>query len=85
LQNAVDFFKKLCKMKACIADYLIKRSDRLAKKDLTGLKKFHDDFPEAKCYLLYGGSREEYENGIYILPVEKALKELPDILDNSPH
>ena len=25
-------------MKACIADYLIKRSDRLAKKDLTGLK-----------------------------------------------
>jgi len=44
---------------------------------------FHNDFPEAKRYLLYGGSREEYEDGITILPVSKALKELPGILDNS--
>lgn len=60
----------------------VKRSSRLSKKDLNGLKMFHNDFPEAKLYLLYGGSREEYENGIQILSVEKALKELPDILDN---
>jgi len=60
----------------------VKRSSRLSKKNLNGLKAFHNDFPEAKLYLLYGGSREEYENGIRILSVEKALKELPDILDN---
>jgi len=60
----------------------VKRSGRLSKKGLTGLNIFHNDFPEAKRYLLYGGSREEYENGITILPVSNALKELPGILDN---
>ncbi len=63
-----------------ILAFEVKRSGRLSKKDLRGLKKFHNDFPEAKCYLLYGGSREEYENDIRILPVSKALKELPEIL-----
>jgi len=43
---------------------------------------FHDDVPEAKIFLLYGGPREEYVNGVHILPVGKALKKLPDILDN---
>jgi len=66
-----------------IIAFEIKRSGRLSKKDLTGLNIFHNDFPEAKRYLLYGGSREEYEDGVTILPVSKALKEFPVILDNS--
>jgi len=65
-----------------IIAFEVKRSGRLSKKGLTGLNIFHNDFPEAKRYLLYGGSREEYENGITILPVSNALKELPGILDN---
>ncbi len=60
----------------------IKRSSRISKKDLNGLKSFANDYPEAKLYMLYGGSRQEYVDNISILPVEKALKELPSILQN---
>lgn len=60
----------------------IKRSSRISKKDLNGLKSFANDYPEAKLYMLYGGSRQEYVNNISILPVEKGLKELPSILQN---
>ena len=67
-----------------IIAFEVKRSGRLSKKDLTGLNIFHNDFPEAKRYLLYGGSREEYEDGVTILPVSKTLKKLPEILANSP-
>ena len=61
----------------------IKRSGRISKKDLNGLKSFANDYPEAKLYMLYGGSRQEYVDNISILPVEKALKKLPTILQNS--
>lgn len=61
----------------------IKRSSRISKKDLNGLRLFANDYPEAKLYMLYGGSRQEYVNNISILPVEKALKKLPAILQNS--
>ena len=61
----------------------IKRSGRISKNDLNGLKSFANDYPEAKLYMLYGGSRQEYVDNISILPVEKALKELPTILQNS--
>ena len=73
--------RSVCGPKGLMA-FEVKRSSRLSKKDLNGLKIFHNDFPEAKLYLLYGSSREEYENGIQILSVEKALKDLPDILGN---
>jgi len=61
----------------------IKRSNRISKKNLTGLKSFANDYPEAKRYLLYGGSRPEYVDDISILPVKKALQDLPAILQNS--
>jgi len=61
----------------------IKRSSRISKKNLNGLRLFANDYPDAKLYMLYGGSRQEYVNNISILPVEKALKELPAILQNS--
>jgi predicted AAA+ superfamily ATPase len=59
----------------------IKRSSRFSTKDLKGLKMFASDYPEAKLYFLYGGSREQYESNVTIMPVEKALKELPEILN----
>ncbi|MFQ5687161.1 MAG: ATP-binding protein [Candidatus Scalindua sp.] len=64
-----------------IIAFEIKRSSRLTKKDLKGLKAFKSDFPEAKLYLLYGGTRDEFEDEINILPVIKAIRNLPDILD----
>ncbi len=63
-----------------ILAFEIKRSVRLARKDLKGLKSFRRDFPEAKLYLLYGGVREEFEDNIKILPIAQALQNLPDIL-----
>lgn len=77
----VDFI--LYGAKGIIA-FEVKRSSRFTKKDLNGLKSFHKDYPEAKCYLLYGGARMEYEAGIHILPVSKALIELPEILGKNP-
>jgi hypothetical protein len=35
----------------------------------------------AKTILVYGGRRELNEGGIRVLPVESALKELPDLLN----
>lgn len=61
----------------------IKRSNRFSTKDLRGLKLFSSDYPEAKLYFLYGGSREQYENNVTIIPIEKALKILPAILENN--
>ncbi|MGA1841619.1 MAG: ATP-binding protein [bacterium] len=65
-----------------IKAFEVKRSKRTTKKDLSGLKAFKSDFPEATLYLLYGGTKNLYEDGIKILPVDSALKQIPDILDN---
>lgn len=58
----------------------IKRTGRINHKDLKGLKMFGADFPQSKRYLLYGGKREEFENGICIMPIAKALTELQRLL-----
>jgi predicted AAA+ superfamily ATPase len=65
-----------------IIAFEVKRSKRITKKDLSGLKAFKSDFPEATLYLLYGGTKNLYEDGIKILPVDYALKQIPNILDN---
>ena len=58
----------------------IKRSHRYSRGDLTGLKAFRQDYPIAECYLLYGGEHPREEDGIRILPLADALKNLPEIL-----
>ena len=78
--QAVDFI--LYGPKGLLA-FEIKRSSRITAKDLKGLKTFACDYPEAKLFLLYGGSRPEYVDNISMLPVGNALKQLPAILKNS--
>ncbi len=58
----------------------VKRSARLLRKDAAGLALFKQDYPMARCYLLYGGSRKEYWNGIEVWPVTEALPVLGQIL-----
>jgi predicted AAA+ superfamily ATPase len=60
----------------------IKRSKNLSKNDLSGLRAFKADYPEAQCYLLYGGEQEIYQDDIQILPFESGLKKLIEILNN---
>ena len=38
------------------------------------------DYPPAKCFLLYGGDRREYQGGIEVWPLAEALRCLPAIL-----
>ncbi len=62
----------------------IKRSMSFTKKDLKSLKMFKADFPQAKLYLLYGGEREEFEDGAHIMPITNALKNMPTLLGVPP-
>lgn len=59
----------------------IKRSANINLKAFRGLKAFQKDYPEAKLFLIYGGSRHEYHDGIEIIPIEEALVSLPVILN----
>jgi len=58
----------------------IKRSKSLSHDDLQSLKLFGEDYPEAKSYIFYGGKDTLYLDNITALPLEEALKKLPEIL-----
>lgn len=58
----------------------IKRVEHFEKKSLSGLRKFHEDYPEAQLHLLYGGNHSEYHDSIKVHPFIEALRKLPDIL-----
>lgn len=58
----------------------IKRSPTVRNEDLKGLKGFSDIYPEAECYLLYGGENKQTINNITYIPFEDALKNLKDVL-----
>lgn len=48
--------------------------------NITDLKLFGQDYPEAKLYLLYGGNEAYYENKIHVLPLVDAFKTLSQLL-----
>ena len=54
----------------------VKKSGKFKEGMISGLKRFKLDYPEAKLYLLYGGSQELYVNGVTVMSLEKALKEM---------
>lgn len=61
----------------------VKRSGRVSPKDLSGLKAFGTDYPEAKRFLFYGGDRSEYIDGVQVVPLEHGLRNLSVLLKNS--
>ncbi len=50
----------------------VKAAERFQDKMLDGLKKFRADYPEAKCFLLYGGEQKLYVDDIIVLPIQEA-------------
>lgn len=60
----------------------VKRSNKITTKDLQGLKTFAMDYPEAQLFLLYGGNRKEFIDGIFVLPIAEALPNLRYICEN---
>jgi uncharacterized protein len=58
----------------------VKRSSHMNSKNLRGLKEFKKDYSPARCYLLYGGSVPLFVEGVTVLPIEHALRNLDKIL-----
>lgn len=51
----------------------VKNSDKIHKKDLTGLKAFTVDYPQSRCFLLYRGNEQLKIDNIYCIPCEDFL------------
>jgi predicted AAA+ superfamily ATPase len=79
-QQEVDFV--LYGAKGLFA-FEIKRTARISGIDLRGLRAFLNDYPMAKACFLYGGRRRMREGLIDLVPIETALRELPEILSGS--
>lgn len=58
----------------------VKRSDRLRPGDFKGLRLFLADYPMAKAYFLYAGSRRFHEAGIEVLPLTQFFKNAAEFL-----
>jgi predicted AAA+ superfamily ATPase len=59
----------------------VKRTARVSSKMLTGLKSFLKDYPIAKAFFVYGGTRIMREGEIELYPLNVFLKRLPQILE----
>ena len=79
-QQEVDFV--LYGAKGLLA-FEIKRTARISGTDLRGLRAFLKDYPMAKACFLYGGRRRMREGLVDLVPIETALRELPEILSGS--
>ncbi len=58
----------------------IKHASRVTPRMLRSLRTFKQDYPPATLYLIYQGNHVEYHGDITVLPIEVALKQLPDLL-----
>ena len=58
----------------------VKRSARLRGEDFKSLALFLEDYPMAKCWLLYGGTKAYREGAIQVVPLETFLRELSERL-----
>jgi len=63
-----------------IRAFEIKRTARVSGVMLKGLKSFLEDYPMSKVYFIYGGSRQMRDGKISIIPIDDALRHLPELL-----
>lgn len=63
-----------------IRAFEVKRAARPSGSDFAGLNAFIKDYPMAKAYLLYGGSRRRREGAVELVPLQEALPRLPELL-----
>lgn len=67
-----------------ILAFEIKSKKDIFSNDLVGLKTFHQDYPMAKCFMIYGGRDKRYFGDIEALPIDFALKNLDKICSLDP-
>lgn len=66
--------------KDCFIALEVKNGDTVSRKDLSGLKAFKEDYPEAKLFLLYRGHRRLIQDEIDCVPAQEfLLKILPSL------
>jgi len=58
----------------------VKRSGHVSDSAFSGLRTFLKDYPSAEAYMIYGGERKEYRNGITLMPAAEFLRNLKTIL-----
>lgn len=58
----------------------IKRTGKVSSSMLKGLRSFLQDYPPARAYFIYAGERQLWEGDVEVIPIETALKKLPEIL-----
>ena len=58
----------------------VKTTPRVRPDDLRGLERFQQDFPEAKLFLVYPGTRRWHERGVEIVPFTQCVTHLAEIL-----
>lgn len=63
-----------------IKAFEIKRRNRISSSMLSGLKAFLSDYPDTQAFFIYGGSKNLYIDGIRVIPIERALRDLKDII-----
>jgi len=54
----------------------VKRSKELSPADIRGLKAFQEEYPEARCFMLYGGSHRTVYRDILCIPISEFLLQL---------
>ena len=60
----------------------VKRSTQIQSRDTRSLREFRKDYPPAQCFVFYGGQSPLYMDGVTVLPIEHALRDLRRILTN---
>ena len=60
----------------------VKRSTQIQSRDTRSLREFRKDYPPARCFVFYGGPSPLYLDGVTVLPIERALRDLRRILTN---
>lgn len=66
------------------ASFCSARSGFFRDDDLGSLRTFRQDYPMARCALLYGGKTAYEVDGIRVMPLSEALPKLPELLAGEP-
>jgi len=62
----------------------IKRSATVNPSDTKALREFKKDYPEAFCFLLYGGTQPLFLGDIRVVPIREGLRGLAELLLTEP-
>lgn len=58
----------------------VKRSGTINPKDLRALREFKQDYPQARCFMLYAGEQPRFFDDIHVMPLPDALRSLDKLL-----